>query len=156
MSFLQKLKNKGVEAEKVPLPLNSEETAVDKVLQLDVDVYKTEKTIVIYAQTPGADINDISVSIEFDADIILIEGKKIRPNYFASSKMGGQGEYFSHECNWGNFYRRIILPESVDINKAEAKIKNGVLIVILPLLKISEKDRVKLKVTNDQESISGQ
>ena len=50
--------------------------------------------------------------------------------------MGGQGEYFSHECNWGNFYRRIILPESVDINKAEAKNqKNGVLIVILPLLK---------------------
>jgi HSP20 family molecular chaperone IbpA len=50
----------------------------------------------------------------------------------------------------GIFYRRIILPESVDIDKAEAKIKNGVLILILPLLKSSEKERVRLRVKQDR------
>jgi HSP20 family molecular chaperone IbpA len=52
----------------------------------------------------------------------------------------------AEECVWGDFYRRIILPESVNIEKAEAKIKNGVLILSLPLLKPSEKEKVKLKV----------
>ena len=52
----------------------------------------------------------------------------------------------AEECVWGDFYRRIILPESDNIDKAEAKIQNGVLILSLPLLKASEKEKVKLNV----------
>ena len=57
-------------------------------------MYKTEKTIVIYAQTPGADINDISVSIEGEADIILIEGKKNSAKLFCFIKDGWAGRIF--------------------------------------------------------------
>lgn len=155
MSFLQRLKNRGIINEQVSLPPVSEETSVDKVLQLDVDVYQTEKMIVIYAQSPGVDINDISVSIEGDADIVLIEGRRVRPDHLVFSKKKDQGTYFAQECIWGNFYRRIILPESVAVDKAEAKIKNGVLILILPLLKLSEKERVRLKVKQDRKTTSG-
>jgi HSP20 family molecular chaperone IbpA len=76
MSFLQRLKNRGVRSGQASLQSDSEETAVDKVAQLDVDVYQTEKMIVIYAQSSGADMNDVNVSIEGDADIVLIEGAK--------------------------------------------------------------------------------
>ena len=69
MSFLQRLKNRGVRAGQSTLQSDSEETAVDKVAQLNVDVYQTENTIVIYAQSAGADMNDVNVSIEGDADI---------------------------------------------------------------------------------------
>jgi HSP20 family molecular chaperone IbpA len=55
--------------------------------------------------------------------------------------------FFTEECIWGEFYRRIILPESVDIERADAKIKNGVLILVLPLMKPEEKEKVKLKIT---------
>ncbi len=146
MSFLQRLKNRGVRAGQSSLQSESEETAVDKVAQLDVDVYQTESSIIIYAQAAGADMNDVNVSIEGDADIVLIEGRRVRPEYIVFPKKKEEGAYFASECIWGDFYRRIILPESVEIEKAEAKIKNGVLILILPLLKSSEKERVRLKV----------
>lgn len=150
MSFLQRLKNRGVRSGQTSLQSDSEETAVDKVAQLYVDVYQTENKIVIYAQTAGADMNDVNVSIEGDADIVLIEGRRIRPEYIVFPKNIEQGAYFAEECIWGDFYRRIILPESVEIEKAEAKIKNGVLILILPLLKATEKEKVRLRVKQER------
>ncbi len=145
MSFLQRLKGRGVRSD-ASLQSDAEETAVDKVAQLHVDVYQTEQIIVVYAQSAGADMNDVHVSIEGDADIVLIEGKRIRPEYIVFPKKKIKGAFVAEECVWGDFYRRIILPESVNIEKAEAKIKNGVLILMLPLLKPNEKEKVKLKV----------
>ncbi|MCA9360258.1 hypothetical protein KC850_04485, partial [Candidatus Kaiserbacteria bacterium] len=72
MSFLQRLKGKGVRNDDASLQSDAEETAADKVAQLHVDVYQTELMIVIYAQSAGADMNDVHVSIEGDADIVLI------------------------------------------------------------------------------------
>lgn len=149
MSFLQRLKGKGVRSDQT-LQSSEEETAVDKVAQLDVDVYQTERSIVVYAQAAGADMNDVHVSIEGDADIVLIEGRRIRPEFLVFPKSKPRGAFFAEECIWGDFYRRIILPESVDIEKAEAKIKNGVLVLTLPLLKPEEKEKVRLKVTTDR------
>lgn len=151
MSFLQRLKGRGVKSGDT-LQSAAEETAVDKVAQLDVDVFQSERLIVVYAQSAGADMNDVHVSIEGDADIILIEGRRVRPEYLVFPKKKVQGAYVAEECVWGDFYRRIILPESVDIEKAEAKIKNGVLILTLPLLKPDEKERVRLRVTQEKRA----
>lgn len=146
MSFLQRLKGRGVRGGDAGLQSDAEETAADKVAQLHVDVFQSEQMIVIYAQSAGADMNDVHVSIEGDADIVLIEGKRIRPEYLVFPKKKVRGAFVAEECVWGEFYRRIILPESVNIERAEAKIKNGVLILSLPLLKPNEKEKVKLKV----------
>jgi HSP20 family molecular chaperone IbpA len=145
MSFLQRLKGRGVRSGDGLLS-DAEETAADKVAQLHVDVFQTEQMIVVYAQSAGADMNDVHVSIEGDADIVLIEGKRVRPEYLVFPKKKVRGAFVAEECVWGDFYRRIILPESVNIEKAEAKIKNGVLILMLPLLKPNEKEKVRLKV----------
>ena len=154
MSFLQRLKGRGVRTDKKLLS-SEEETALDKVAQLNVDVFQTDGLIVIYAQASGTELSDIQVSIEGDADIVLIEGKRMRPEYIAFPKKKVDGAFFTEECVWGDFYRRIILPESVDIVAAEAKIKNGVLILILPLLDPAEKDKVKLEVTKAAKPQSG-
>jgi len=150
MSFLQRLKGKGVRSGEGLLS-DTEETAADKIAQLFVDVYQTERMIVVYAQSAGADMNDVHVSIEGDADIVLIEGRRVRPEYVVFPKKVVKGSFVAEECIWGDFYRRIILPESVNIDKAEAKIKNGVLILVLPLLKPSEKEKVQLKVNGDRK-----
>jgi HSP20 family molecular chaperone IbpA len=147
MSFLQRLKGRGVRSGE-KLQSSEEETALDKIAQLDVDVFQTDDTIVVYAQASGADLSDIHVSIEGDADIVLIEGKRGRPEHIVYPKATPEGAFFTEECTWGDFYRRIILPESVDIESAEAKVKNGVLILILPLLRPDEKEKVRLKVRN--------
>lgn len=149
MSFLQRLKGRGVRTEKKLLS-SEEETAVDKVVQLNVDVYQTDNLIIIYAQAAGADMADIHVSIEGDADIVLIEGRRLRPEFLAFPKKKPDGAFVTEECVWGDFYRRIILPESIDIDKADAKIKNGVLVLSLPLMQPEEKERVKLKITKSK------
>ncbi len=145
MSFLQRLKGRGVRSEQ-RLQSSEEETALDKIVQLDVDVFQTNDLIVVYAQAAGAELSDIHVSIEGDADVVLIEGKRMRPTHLAFPRKKVEGGFFAEECVWGDFYRRIILPESVDISHAEAKVKNGVLVLVLPLLKPEEKEKVKLKI----------
>jgi HSP20 family protein len=147
MSFLQRLKGRGVRSGD-KLQSSEEETALDKVAQLDVDVFQTDDTIVVYAQAPGADLSDIHVSIEGDADIVLIEGKRTRPEHIVFPKSKPEGAFFTEECTWGDFYRRIILPESVEIGAAEAKVKNGVLMLELPLMRPEEKEKVRLKIKN--------
>lgn len=151
MSFLQRLKGRGVRAGEDKLLSSEEETSLDKVVQLDVDVFQTDSLIVVYAQAAGTDMSDIQVSIEGDADIVLIEGRRLRPEHIAFPKKKADGAYFTEECVWGDFYRRIILPESVDIEKADAKIKNGVLILVLPLMRPEEKEKVKLKVSKPRK-----
>lgn len=146
MSFLQRLKGRGVRDDQKLLS-SEEETAIDKVAQLHVDVFQSEDHIVIYAQAAGADMSDIHVSIEGDADIVLIEGRRVRPEFLAHEKRRPEGAYVTEECVWGEFYRRIILPDSIDIDKAEAKIKHGVLVLKLPMMRAYEKDKVKLKIT---------
>lgn len=153
MSFLQRLKGRGVRNDDASLQSDAEETAVDKVAQLHVDVYQSERVIVVYAQSAGADMSDVHVSIEGDADIVLIEGKRVRPEYIVFPRQKPKGSYVAEECVWGDFYRRIILPESVNIDKSEAKIKNGVLILVLPLLKPSEKEKVQLVVTGTRAGV---
>lgn len=145
MSFLQRLKGRGVRTEQ-RLQSSEEETALDKIVQLDVDVFQTTDLIVVYAQAAGAELADIHVSIEGDADVVLIEGKRLRPAHLAFQKKKPEGAFFTEECVWGDFYRRIILPESVDIARAEAKVKNGVLVLVLPLLKPEEKEKIHLKI----------
>lgn len=145
MSFLQRLKGRGVRTEQ-RLQSSEEETALDKIVQLDVDVFQTTDLIVVYAQAAGAELSDIHVSIEGDADVVLIEGKRLRPTHLAFAKKKQEGAFFTEECVWGDFYRRIILPESVDIGHAEAKVKNGVLVLVLPLLRPEEKEKVRLKI----------
>ena len=63
MSFLQRLKGRGVRTEQ-RLQSSAEETALDKIVQLDVDVFQTTDLIVVYAHAAGAELSDIHVSIE--------------------------------------------------------------------------------------------
>src|SRR3989344_1949391 len=141
MSFLQRLKNRGVRSGQTSLQSESEETAVDKVAQLNVDVYQTENKIVIYAQAAGADMNDVNVSIEGDADIVLIEGRRIRPEYIVFPKSKEQGAYFASECIWGIFNEQLIWLEGERKERLEEKIKTAFRFWVLPLPKLQRKKK---------------
>ena len=52
--------------------------------------------------------------------------------------------YFQRELYWGSFSRTILLPEEVDVERAEATEKHGILMIRLP--KINKKRETKLKV----------
>ena len=151
VSFLKKLKGEGL-GDKEDLH-GDDEGALSSVGRLDVDVYQTSSAVVIYAPIFGADISDVDVSIEGDNDVVTISGTRKRPEEHAfNGKQTPHGRYYAEEAVWGDFYRQIILPEEIDTDKAEAKLKNGILILVLPLLSVSE-SKTKMKILELDESV---
>jgi HSP20 family protein len=149
MSFLRKLKGEGImDSAEDHLKTNDEEDPLENITQLDVDLYQTPNEIIIYAPIAGASLEKIHVSIEGDNDTVIIQGEKHRPEEYAHKSGGASsdGQFFSEEVSWGEFYRKIILPDEIDVGNAEANTKDGVLLLRLPLLKESSQKKVQLKI----------
>lgn len=107
--------------------------------QLTLDVYQTPDEIIIQSIIAGVKSEDLDVSIT--QDMITIRGKRER------SQEISQENYYYNELYWGTFSRSVLLPQEVDIDEAEATIKNGLLTVRLP--KIDREQIQKLKVRNE-------
>ena len=172
-SFLQKLRGKGlVQNEEQATEAAGQVGAPVGVAQLPVDVYQSDREIVIYAQIPGTDVSKLDVSIEGENDVITVQGEQRRPEelgiaaapqeqhslqehdpangeevpiHIGSSHADTGGEFSFEECIWGQFFRQIILPQEVDPGRAVAKVKDGVLVLHLPLKEVSD-NRIKMKI----------
>ena len=101
--------------------------------QLTVDIYQTESDLIIQSAVAGVDLKDLDISI--DRDLVLIKGKRNRPNK-------EKGDYFCKECYWGTFSRKIILPVEVNCDKIQAILKKGILTIKIPKKIKEEKKRI--------------
>ena len=101
--------------------------------QLTVDIYQTESDLIIQSAVAGVDLKDLDISI--DRDLVLIKGKRNRPNK-------EKGDYFCKECYWGTFSRKIILPVEVNCDKIQAVLKKGILTIKIPKKIKEEKKRI--------------
>jgi HSP20 family molecular chaperone IbpA len=146
MAFLQRLKGKQEESQK-----DLSEERLKGVTRLEVDLYQTDDEIIVFAPIPGARPDLIDISIMGDDDVVVMSGTTKRPEDLAFNKENKEiGSFFTEEVVWGDFYRKIILPERVDIRSAEAKMRLGVLVLHLPLItENTKKDKaVKLEVVD--------
>ena len=89
-----------------------------------VDLTESDEEFRLTAEFPGMSVDDIDVEVE-EGDLIL-RGKK----EMAEEKEGE--DYHVTERSYGEFYRRFSLPSSVDAEKIEAEMKDGVLKVRMP------------------------
>jgi len=92
--------------------------------ELVVDVYETNSDFVVLATIAGIQIKDIDISLE--KDMMVIKGNRCDPQESPDKK------YFYQECYWGPFSRKIVLPENIDIDKADAQMDKGVLTIKIP------------------------
>jgi len=100
--------------------------------QLTVDVFQSGNEIIVQATVGGVNNDDLDISIA--NDMVTIKGRRQRIEKVK------QSDYFHQELYWGSFSRSIILPKDIDVDKAKASIKNGLLTLRLPVLnKRSEK-----------------
>jgi HSP20 family protein len=104
--------------------------------ELVIDMYQTEKDLVIQSAIAGVRVEDLDIHIEEDK--VTIKGKREGP------VEEGKKTHFYQECYWGPFYREIILPKEIDPAKAKATFKEGIFTLRMPLKKDKEKD-VKVK-----------
>ena len=89
-----------------------------------VDVYEEKDSIVIKAEIPGTERNDIDVRL-LDNSIIISGEKKTEEKL-------ERKDYFRMERSHGTFTRTVNLPAGIDAEHAKASFKDGVLEVRIP------------------------
>jgi len=104
----------------------------------DVDIYEDADNVVIKAEIPGMNKEDISVSLTDDT--VTISGKK------TEEKKVEKENYYKKEIRTGNFSRSFTLPCAVDREKVKATYKNGVLEIVLPKSEKAKEKEVKVEV----------
>jgi len=89
-----------------------------------LDVHETDKALVVHAELPGCNKEDIKLSV--DQNRLILQGEK-------HTKQKEKGENWVRKERFeGSFYRALPLPRGVDPNKIQANYTNGVLEVTIP------------------------
>lgn len=104
----------------------------------DVDIYEDENNIVVKAELPGVNKEDISVSLT--EDTLTISGKK------TEEKKIEKENYYRKEIRSGSFSRSFTLPCAVDKEKVKASYKNGILEIVLPKAEKEKEKEIKIEV----------
>lgn len=121
---------------------SDEETATgaeEQEGQLTVDVFQDDESIILQSTVAGVSPDDLDVSIT--NDMVTVRGER-RRQYDIDAE-----DYFYQECYWGTFSRSVILPIEIDADRAEAKIKNGILTIRIPKANAAVTRKLKVKAT---------
>lgn len=147
MSFLDKLKVKTENPvdEREPLEIAPQNKENSGFLQLEVDIFQTSSEIIIVAPIPGVKAENVDISIENENDVVTIKGVRDLPELVDE---GVNIKQLRTECEWGPFYRQIILPQEINVPEVEAKFKKGVLVLHLPLLRL-QNGKKKIVINDD-------
>ena len=101
-----------------------------------VDVRENAEGFVVVADLPGADEKSVEATVQ--KNVLTIEG------WTQLEKPQG-GEELGREFGAGRFRRDFTLPDAVDPERIQARVKNGVLTVTIP--KKEEVKARKIQVT---------
>lgn len=102
-----------------------------------VDVLEKGKKIVVRAEVPGVKKEDVEVTATDRSLTIRASSREERKEE--------SGNYIQREIVSGSYVRTIPLPAEVDGSKAKARIKNGILHVVLPKVGKAGQKKVEVK-----------
>ncbi len=105
--------------------------------ELVVDVFETNSDFVVQAAIAGVQIKDLDIAVE--QNLMVIKGTRENPHDQTPEK-----KYFYQECYFGPFARKIVLPENLHTQKAEAQMDKGMLTIKIPKKDDQEKPDVKV------------
>jgi len=103
-----------------------------------LDIVDDKNSYKVEAEMPGIAEDDIKVTIS--KGILTIKGEK------KAAKEDKDKDYIMREINYGSYERRLVLPDSVEIDKANASFKNGILCITIPKKAESAKKSRGLKI----------
>ena len=98
------------------------------------DVHETEEEIVVTMDMPGVDKKDIDITVLDDELHVVAERK--------SAAEVAEKNYHRRERTYKKFERRILLPASVKMDEAKARLAEGVLEITLPKVVIVSRKRI--------------
>ncbi|PIZ75290.1 Hsp20/alpha crystallin family protein [Candidatus Peregrinibacteria bacterium CG_4_10_14_0_2_um_filter_38_24] len=119
-------------------PADGSETPLKKeVGQLSLDIYQTDKEIIVVAPIAGVEKEDINITV--NEDILVIKGDRAPRDQVADEN------YYTKECFWGSFSRAIVLPKNADIKNISASFEKCVLEIRIPKAETEANKIIKIK-----------
>lgn len=101
-----------------------------------VDVVDKDETLLVRAELPGVEKDDLDITIA--GDRLTIEAKR---EFKEEEK---EEAYFRHEMGFGRYARTIYLPVEVMGDKTKAELKKGILEINLPKVQAIKPHTVKV------------
>ncbi len=89
-----------------------------------IDLYQNDNEVVVKASLPGLKAEDVQISVT--ADLLTLRGE------FKDESEKKEATYHIREHRYGSFERSVMLPTSVQTDKAKADFENGILTITLP------------------------
>jgi HSP20 family molecular chaperone IbpA len=99
-----------------------------------VDIYENEDKILLHADMPGVVKEDISVDI--DNGTLTISGVR---------KLEAEGAATYEEFTDVEYVRSFSVPQTIDVEKVEAELKDGVLRLHLPKSEAAKPRQIEIK-----------
>lgn len=97
-----------------------------------VDIIKKDKKVIVTAELPG--INKEDISIDINDDVLTLKGER---KYETEVK---EADFYRKERVSGSFSRSFVLPAGVSTEEINAEYKNGILTIEIPE---AQKEEVK-------------
>jgi len=88
------------------------------------DIFETDNEVVVKAEMPGMNANDIDVRLE--NNVLTLKGER----HF--EKDAKEENYHRIEREYGTFTRSFALPRTVNGDKVSAEYRDGILKIVLP------------------------
>jgi len=101
-----------------------------------VDVVEKESNVIVRAEIPGIDKNNVDISL--DGNNLTIQGKN------KHEKREAGEEYHHCEILTGSFSRTLTLPADVDGEKVKATFANGLLEITLPKAENRKRNKISI------------
>ena len=109
--------------DKVEVSTPAEQTKPGPVFTPNVDIFETDKEIIMLAEIPGVKAADLSIDLRDDILTLTGEVKPLnRP----------EEQDILIEYQVGRYYRQFTLAEVIDQSKIDAELNNGILRRTLP------------------------
>jgi len=103
-----------------------------------VDMVDKKDEIVVKAEVPGVEKDDMNISLTENTLTIKGETKK--------EKETKEEDYYYSERSYGSFARTLTLPEKVQTDQVKANFKNGILEIHLPKSPEAKPKEIKVDV----------
>lgn len=110
--------------------------SVDNLFQVEglrvpsLDIVDRDKEVLVRAEIPGIDKKDIKVSLT--DNVLTIKAKT------SKEETEEKGDYYRKEIFSSSFARSVTVPTNVDITRAAANLKDGILEIKLPKVESSK------------------
>ncbi len=114
-------------------------SAFTGVWQPQIETFRRDDQLVIRADLPGLDKENINV--EYEDNAVIISGE--RQDEYNEER----DDFYRSERSYGRFYRLIPVPDGVDVDKARARFQDGVLEITMPAPKEPERQTKRINIS---------